>query len=221
MLRHVVTAQLLRVDHSLSLAHPVKEGSKKPRRSRHSTPAVLIIPRGGNPREPHLVTLESPHGPWDEAAPVRVMTDPHTVMCAEDIGDDSKAHRTADVVVHRAPSGDHNLPCPLGGDLDCDIAASNLATWSMLRLRDNKVVGIKGPAALLARTTPSWLAVYGSVVHCWLAAGMPIGILGDAVVGVGHYYVGTSTRGRRFSVAGRAHMFIHPVGSAAAFTRVI
>jgi hypothetical protein len=215
MLPHIIAAHLLRVDRSLALRHPTGELMEEPISPSHSMPAVLVIPRGGIPREPHLVTVENPHGPYDGQAPACVMTDPHTVLSVENVGDDNghPAHPAADVVVHGGsvgcPGSTDRASRSLGDDADCDIVVRPLATRCLLRLRDGRTVEINGPAALLARAVPRWLAVYGSVLHCWVAAGLPVGPLGDAVVAAGHYHAGVSRRECHFSVAARLNVFVH------------
>jgi hypothetical protein len=203
MRRQIISTHLLRVHRSLTLIHsPADFGGESPK-SDEWAPAVLIIPTGGGLREPHLIALQDPRGRWDVETSACVMTDLHAVVCVEDLGDYTR-HPAADVLVCRNEVTQDQMTRLVGDYPGCKIAVGRRAEGYLLWLDDGWMVDIDGPATFSA--TDPWLAIYGSVLHCWLSAGMPSSVLADSVVAAGHYRDAAPGRECHFHVAGRTNV---------------
>lgn len=168
----IVTARLLRVADPLRLTRAAGSWS----------PAMLVIPRGTEPHEPHLVVVSDPYRTRDPGDTDVRAVDVHVVARA----DQRFRRRDAAVLVFPAAT-----PVVFDRYPGCEVAIGRCRGGWLARLRDGRAVAVKGPHA-----------AYGSMLHCWLAAGMPAGVLEDAALAVG--------RGgpAGFAVAGRAVMRI-------------
>ncbi|GAA0389044.1 hypothetical protein Acor_59720 [Acrocarpospora corrugata] len=162
---------------------------------RATVPAVLVIPREGPLREPHLmvVTGTSPvHG----LPPGDVLDDTHLVVDSDDAGDQAR-RELADVLITR-----DGMAGLLDRYVGCAVAVTRQPGGCLVGLRHGCRAEITGSAGLIAGADP-WPATFGSFLYCWLAARLPLYGLTTATVIAGHYLDGCA-----FDVAGRARIAV-------------
>jgi hypothetical protein len=227
----IVGAHLLRVEHTLTLSRRPPGLAALSGDDDASPPAVLVIPRTGGPREPHLVVVSKPQPPWEEEASYRdpraaawLMADVHLAALTDDLHDPA-SRAAVDVLMcrHRGGRGAsaHQMARLLDRHPNCAVVVVGRRRGScLLGLRDGQTVTVRSrPVRPAAAGRLSGPAMYGSVAHCWLAAGIPVESFGDAVVIVGRYSAATEKRAERFLVAGRAEVRIGRAGSKIAARR--
>jgi hypothetical protein len=197
---NLVAAHLLRVEDPLPLDHP---GAGRPN-GELEMPAVLIIPCGSGPNEPHLIVLTDP-GRHQLPRPAGwISTDVHQVVSAD--------FRRSCALIR--PYG--GIARMLGGPRGGDVVVCHKAQGCSLRLREGWLVAVDGPRIVPAAAGVSAYALYGSAVHCWQSAGIPVPALENAVVAVGRYVASTAGRPMRFLVTGRAELRIRRLRPMAA-----
>lgn len=203
-----VAAYLLRVTNPLTLRR-----SPLPVRRREfgapCDPAVLVIPRSGFVRDPYLVVLgragrthAAPLTASPVGLPLRPFLGSHGGMpaglAAVDVHirariDSSYDHawqRMADVLVHNEKWPLHapgkQLAILLGRFPGCAVITGHHRCGCLVAMRDGRTVEISGSPIFQSGGGAAWSAVYGSVIHSWLSAGLPLSTIEDAVVVAGH-----------------------------------
>lgn len=225
----IISTYLFRVTDALTLSHPSKFGARHRLRNTR-TPAVLVIPRSGRIRDPYLVVQEvacadyngCPIGSFKGLASV-------DVHVRARIGGfhDRSWQEVADVLV--CPSGWPRGLSPeqmahfFGQFPGCDVLIGRHQKGCVLGLRDGRMVTVTGSAIFPAFGDTAWPGVYGSVLHCWLAAGVPLGTVEDATViaahvdpatgGVDHLAVAARTLLHVTCHGARRHSIGRPVSS--------
>lgn len=226
-----VAAYLLRVTNTLTLRRPPPRGRRRecgaPR-----DPAVLVIPRSGFVRDPYLVVLgrvgraraaaptESPVGsplgsPSGSAAGLAAV-DVH-IRARIDASHDHAWQRMADVLVHAGrwgtPAARKQMAILLGRFPGCAVIAGHHRRGCLVGMRDGRTVEVSGSPVLRSGGATTWPAVYGSVIHSWLSAGLPLSTIEDAVVIAGHCAADGGDAGReitQFSVSARTYIRVIP-----------
>ncbi|GAA1256995.1 hypothetical protein GCM10009677_04100 [Sphaerisporangium rubeum] len=199
MWEKLVTAHLFRLEQALDLSRLPANGAAPP-----GTPAVLVIPRGGPLREPHLMILSVTCGLRGTPPGVRMFGGTHIVAQLNSAAE--KWCGVADVLVGRDRRA---LPLRPGGVarvLDrypgCEVAVDRRRHGHLAGLRDGRVVSISEEGRFSSLSRP-WPGLYGSLLYGWLVAEMPFDGLTEASVIVGRYSGPDSGRPRCFEVAGR------------------
>jgi len=227
----LVSVDLFRLEHALRLrrippssAAPVPPGPAASSRitvpsrtlatrgtaaSRRSAPAVLVIPREGPLRAPHLVIM-SPAGHHCGLPPGRRVFDGTHIVATLDDPLDRTWCEVADVLV--APRISWNVPeSGVCGLLDrypgCEVTVGGHGAGGGLLagLRDGRLAAITEAGGLSGGSAP-WPAVYGSFLYGWRAAGMPFESLATASVIVGRYAGFSAARIGTLEVAGRTQV---------------
>jgi hypothetical protein len=220
----IVAAYLMRVERPLTVIRPparrgigASGGSHQAHPLGHAfacQPAVLVIPRHGGLRDPYVIVLgEANGGGRDVPLDGLITVDVHVVAGA-DKSYDREWREAADVLIcPRRRLAQRSSRTMLERLLDhhpgCDIVVGSDRHGCLLALRDGRTVEVTGAPRSVAMSWGPWAAVYGSMLHCWLAAGIPFGPLQGAFV-----IVGSHNDDGGFSVAGRAQICALPTGSA-------
>ncbi|GAA4182916.1 hypothetical protein GCM10022252_09590 [Streptosporangium oxazolinicum] len=242
----LVSVHLFRVEHALRLrrippppATPAPPGSSAPSRitvpsrtsatrgtaaSRRSDPAILVIPREGPLRAPHLMIL-SPAGHHRGLPPGRRVFDGTHIVATLDDPLGRIWCEVADVLVSQETSW--NVPeRDISGLLDrypgCEVAVGGHEAGGgfLAGLRDGRLAAITEVGGLPGGSAP-WPAVYGSFLYGWRIAGMPFESLATASVIVGRYADSSAARIGTLEVAGRtqvrpAHLRTYDTGGMSA-----
>ena len=148
-------------------------------------PAVLTIPRGGQPREPRLVLFgDRADGTSRLGAPA--FTDAHVVAYC---GGRAEADRRelADVLIDRAarfPAGPRvRLHRMLDRYPGCGVAVARGRGGHLAVTRDGPAVAIRGSSG----SDEMWAPICGSFLYCWSSAGFAVAELTRAVLLVGRF----------------------------------
>jgi hypothetical protein len=192
-----------------------------PIRLRHTTdhllggvPAVLVIPRGGTIRAPHLMVLSG--SPADVPMPVPIPAyglagAAHIVADVDNVRDRG-VRALADVLLTRrvrqpaaaAARVSDTLDCYMG----CAVAVARSQGGCLMGMRDGRLAEVTGAGGFHADREP-WPAVLGSLLYMWLTARIPLTALGAALVIAGHY-TGDRDAGCELRVAGRVTIGVRP-----------
>lgn len=208
----LVAAHLLRVRKTLTL-------SRLPGTAvRHSAaetqdPCVLVIPRSGGPRDPYLVVLTGIHQAWrnDSSQLATVDVDVHARACL-DTSQETASQEMADVLVCPGywpcrPShvSSKLTACLLDRFPGCEVLAAPHRRGCRLETRDGRTVAVTvSPMSRVAEAVAK-PSVYGSVLHCWLIAGISLSTVQEAVVIAGYCDATTGTILRLYATA-RMHI---------------
>ncbi|MFC4584832.1 hypothetical protein [Sphaerisporangium corydalis] len=178
-----------------------------------SAPAMLVIPRGGPLREPHLMIFTGVRSFCAIPSGTLITEGAHVVVHLDD-GLDEGWCRVADVVVaatRRAyPFPAHRVTRVLDRYPGCEVATSRRRNGCLAGLRDGRFAKITEVSGSVTAAGPG-PAVYGSFLYGWLVAGVPLECLTTASVVLGRY-VGSAPGGSgSLEVAGRAEITLtHP-----------
>lgn len=188
---------------------PLTPATRGTAASRRSDPAILVIPREGPLRAPHLMIL-SPAGHHRGLPPGRRVFDGTHIVATLDDPVDRTWCEVADVLV--GPEASWNVPEEdVSGLLDrypgCEVAIGGHAAGGGLLagLRGGRLAAITEVGGLPGGPGP-WPAVYGSFLYGWRTAGMPFESLATASVIVGRYAGSSAVRIGTLEVAGRAQV---------------
>ncbi|WP_436758140.1 hypothetical protein [Streptosporangium sp. V21-05] len=227
----LVSVHLFRVEHALRLrrippppAASAPPGPAAPSRStvlsrtpatretaasRRSDPAILVIPREGPLRAPHLMIL-SPAGHHRGLPPGRRVFDGTHVVATLDDPADRTWCGVADVLVSSGALW--NVPGNGVSELldrypGCEVAVGGHEAGGGLLagLRDGRLAAITEVGGLRGGPAPS-PGVYGSFLYGWWTAGMPFESLATASVIVGRYAGSSAARIGTLEVAGRTQV---------------
>ncbi|MBO3753059.1 hypothetical protein J5X84_44060 [Streptosporangiaceae bacterium NEAU-GS5] len=175
-------------------------------------PAVLVIPRGGPSPAPRLVVVRGS----DESLPIPLYDlaggDAHIVADIDDVQDRS-VRALADVLMTRPARQPSAAAARVTGALDrylgCGIAVTRDGQGGFLMgLRDGRLAEITGVGRFAADCDP-WPGVFGSFLYAWIAANLPLSMLGSALLIAGHYAVDREG-GSELRVAGRVTVAVRP-----------
>ncbi len=161
-------------------------------------PALLIIPREGPLRAPHLMVLTGssvgglPRGD--------LVTDDAHIVADSDDRRDQGWHEIADVLVTR-----QQFAGVLDRYVGCAVAVARGDQGCLIGTRHGLVAEITGTAGLMAGTDP-WPATFGSFLYCWLTAKLPLASLASAAIIAGRYIHSPGSEPGEMDVAGRARI---------------
>ncbi|WP_030917558.1 hypothetical protein [Streptosporangium amethystogenes] len=203
MLGKLVSVHLFRLEHTLRLCR-IPPGALT---SRRSVPAILVIPREGPLRAPHLMILSRvrhhrglPPGP-------RLFDGTHTVVGLDDLADQNWCE-VADVLVgQKVPWNvpEHGVARLLDRYPGCEVAAVRHGRGCLAGLRDGRLAAVTEVGGFPSGAG-SWPEVYGSFLYAWRVAEMPFNGLATASVIVGRYTGSSAGRLGSLEVAGRAQI---------------
>ncbi|MEV7967854.1 hypothetical protein AB0O34_17965 [Sphaerisporangium sp. NPDC088356] len=175
---------------------------------RLSAPAILVIPREGPLREPHLMVFTGTRGYCAMPPGTLVSEGVHVVVHLDD-GLDEGWREAADVVVGARrrpyPFQAHRVTRILDRYPGCEVATGRRRRGCLVGLRDGRLAKITevGGSAAGAGLGP---AVYGSFLYGWLVAGIPLRCLTTASVILGRYIGSAAGTPGSLEVAGRAQI---------------
>jgi hypothetical protein len=183
-----VTAYLLRQNRSLDLRRLPSIARDADMESARN-PAVLVIPRSGNLRDPYLMLLTSA-GRGPEVLPSGLAAMAVHVRANLDASQDHAWQQVAHVLVSPGKwsrcAAVKQMPRLLSRFPRCEVLVGRHGRGCLLRMRDGWTIVITGSPGRQVIETGTWPGVYGSVVYSWLAAGLPLSTMEDAVVITGH-----------------------------------
>lgn len=206
MLEKLVAIHLFRIQgvFHMTRARPVQRVAAVVVRS----PAILVIPREGPLRDPHLMLFTGTRSFSAVPPGTLVSEDVHVVAHLDDaLGEGWR--KVADVVV-----GARGRPYRFPGDrvtriLDrypsCAVAAGGRRRGCLAGLRDGRLATITEVGGVAAGGGPG-PAVYGSFLYGWLASGAPLGCLTTASVLLGRYVGPVPGGPGSLEVSGRAEI---------------
>ncbi|GII66710.1 hypothetical protein Skr01_67950 [Sphaerisporangium krabiense] len=203
----MVAVRLFRVEPMLTLTKAPCDSAAPD--GHPGTPGILIIPRQGPLRAPHLMLVARGPRRCEPSPGVRVFADSHVVA---GLGDGTNQGRPALADVLTDASAAQIVASPEEpGLLDrypgCGVAVAAGRHGCLAGLRDGRLAAIRGAAGFAVGADP-WPAVYGSFVHGWWSARMPLEGLATASVIVGRYIGRTENGFGCFHVAGRGRILL-------------
>ncbi|WP_405139880.1 hypothetical protein OG589_24370 [Sphaerisporangium sp. NBC_01403] len=168
-------------------------------------PAILVIPREGPLREPHLMLFTGARNFCAMPSGTLVSEGVHVVVRLGD-GLEERWCEVADVVVGvaRCPYAfaAQRVTRILDRHPGCEVATGRRRRGCLAGLRDGRLAKI----AEVAGAGHPGAAMYGSFLYGWLVAGIPLGCLATASVVHGRY-IGSAAGGPgSLEVAGRAQI---------------
>ncbi|MFC4529308.1 hypothetical protein [Sphaerisporangium dianthi] len=206
MIERLVGVHLFRLKNVFNLSRA--DAAPRAATAEVAAPAILVIPREGPLREPHLMLFNGTRSFCAMPPGTLVSQGVHVVVHLDD-GLREAWPEVADVVVGAAgrshPFAAYRVTRVLSRYPGCEVATGVRRGGCLAGLRDGQLVKIVEAGGPMAATGPG-PAVYGSFLYGWLAAGMPLGCLSTASVVHGRYAGPARGRPGALEVAGRAEI---------------
>ncbi|MQA95368.1 MAG: hypothetical protein GEV11_12225 [Streptosporangiales bacterium] len=206
MTGHIVVADVFRLERALVLDRSPASPDGRP-------PAVLVIPRGGGPRDPYLVVLDHRGESVRHLSAGLDFVDYHVVADAGRTPDRGWCD-VADVLACAGDPSRRGAAGRIAALLDrypgSEVVTCGGPSGHLVGTRGGHLIRITAVAAGLTADPVAPLGGYGSVVHAWLAAGLPLECLEKALVVAGHYVAPERRRPGRLVVAVRDHVHSEP-----------
>ncbi|MGW4638364.1 hypothetical protein ACWEN6_07545 [Sphaerisporangium sp. NPDC004334] len=214
MLEKLVGVHLFRLQEAFRMSRACPAPVAEPR-----APAVLVLPREGPLRDPHLMLFTGSRSLRAMPRGTLVTEGVHVVVHLDD-GAGEGWNNVADVVVGArrrvGPFAAHRVTRILDRYPGCEVATGRRRRGCLAGLRDGRLVQIAEAAGQASVGADPGPAVYGSFLYGWLVAGLPLSCLSTASVLHGRYAGSRAGEPGSLEVAGRAQITLTAASSACA-----